>query len=295
MRYLSCLSLLLVSLATAGTLPLTVSEIGLMLRTGYSSAAVEKELAARHFADTLDEAKRKALLNAGATPQLLDALSSGKFTAPQEEIEKARQQREEQIRQRALATEREKKLDVNLNGRGDSPESPARMPRAQKPVAETISPLLKGKLVRCRNGLLTSYYDEELNGKRIYGLYFSAHWCPPCRKFTPQLIEYYNKIVRDHPEFEIIFLSADKTVDAMAGYMRDTGMPWPAIDYAKLKSVPELVKYAGKGIPDLVIIDSSGKVLADSYVNGNYVGPAQVLADLDTFFANGSAQRLTTR
>jgi len=35
--------------------------------------------------------------------------------------------------------------------------------------------LLKGNLVRCQNGLLTSYYDEELTPKKIYGLYFPAH------------------------------------------------------------------------------------------------------------------------
>lgn len=288
MRYLRrILFLFLASLATAGTLPLTVSEISLMLRTGYSSAAVEHELAIRHFADTLDATKRKNLMNAGATPQLLDLLQSGTFAAPQDEMEKARRQREEETQQRALAAEHERKLDT-LNQ-----SQLAKQRAATKPGADIVTPLLKGNLVRCQNGLLTSYYDEELNRKKIYGLYFSAHWCPPCRKFTPQLVDYYNRIARDHPEFEIIFLSADKTADAMAGYMRDAGMPWPAIDYAKLGAIPDLMKYAGKGIPDLVIIDSSGKVLADSYINGNYVGPTQVLSYLDRLFAQTSGELAT--
>ena len=143
--------------------------------------------------------------------------------------------------------------------------------------------------------MLSAYYDEELNRKKIYGLYFSAHWCPPCRKFTPKLVEYYNKIAREHPEFEIVFLSADKTPEAMAAYIRETGMPWPAVEYSKLPNMAELNKYAGSGIPDLVIVDGSGKVLADSFVKGNYVGPAQVLNELDAFFAGGSRETLATR
>src|SRR5438132_3042512 len=101
---------------------------------------------------------------------------------------------------------------------------------------------------------------------QIYGLYFSAHWCGPCRKFTPQLVAYYNQIARDHPEFEIIFVSADKSADGMATYMRESGMLWPAIEYNKLANVPALQKYAGKGIPDLVIVVDSAKVLAERYL-----------------------------
>ena len=25
----------------------------------------------------------------------------------------------------------------------------------------------------------------------VIGVYYSAHWCPPCRQFTPQLAEIY--------------------------------------------------------------------------------------------------------
>ena len=291
MRYLGWLCFVFIASAIAGTLPLTVREISLMLRTGYSSDAVEVELASRHFADVLDDAKRKSLIQAGATSHLLDELASGKYAAPKEEIDKIQRQQAEQNRQRAPSSEQEKKFDSLYQ------DQLARQRRASagQPSVGTIAQMLKGNLVRCQNGLLTSYYDEELNRKKIYGLYFSAHWCQPCRKFTPQLVEYYNKITRDHPEFEIIFVSADKTADAMAGYMRDTGMPWPAVDYAKVSSMTGLNKYAGSGIPDLVIIDGAGKVLAASYVNGTYVGPAKVLSDLDGLFAKNSDQTLVTK
>jgi len=45
---------LLVFAVQAGQLPLTVSEIGLMLRSGYSSNSLMHELSTRHFADIVE-------------------------------------------------------------------------------------------------------------------------------------------------------------------------------------------------------------------------------------------------
>jgi nucleoredoxin len=269
-------------------LPLTTSDLSLMLRAGYSVPTIEAELATRHFADQLDEAKRKELIKAGATSQLLEAIESGKFAVPKEELEKSRQKMESQARDQALLAEQAKRNDTLYQNQLLKQRAGVVTQRS----ADAIAGAAKGNLVRLQNGNLVSCYDEELAPKQIYGLYFSAHWCGPCRKFTPQLVAYYNQITRDHPEFEIIFVSADKSAEGMATYMRQSGMPWPAIEYNKLATVPTLQKYAGKGIPDLVIVDASGKVLADSYVSGKYVGPARVLDDLSAIFARGSSPQV---
>jgi nucleoredoxin len=259
-----------------------------MLRSGYSVPTIEAELAARHFADQVDEAKRNQLIKAGATSQLLEAIESGKFSVPKDELEKSRQKMEEQAADRAQMAERAKRNDTLYQNR--LLKQRARV--VTQGSADAIAAAAKGNLVRLQNGNLVSCYDEELAQKQIYGLYFSAHWCGPCRKFTPQLVAYYNQIAHDHPEFEIIFVSSDKSADGMATYMRESGMSWPAIEYSKLANVQALQKYAGKGIPDLVIVDSSGKVLADSYVNGKYAGPARVLDDLSAIFARSSSTQV---
>ena len=267
----------------AATLPLTTSDISLMLRSGYSVPTIEAELATRHFADQLDEGKRNQLIKAGATTELLDAIESGNLSVPKDELEKSRRKMDEQAAERALMAERAKRNDTLYQNQ--LLKQRARV--VAHGSADAIAGAAKGNLVRLQNGNLVSCYDEELAPKQIYGLYFSAHWCPPCRKFTPQLVAYYDQIAHDHPEFEIIFVSADKSADDMATYMRETGMPWPAIEYGELANVPALQKYAGRGIPDLVIVDASGKVLADSFVGGKYVGPGRVLDDLSAIFARG--------
>jgi nucleoredoxin len=276
-----------VALAVAGLLPLTTSELGLMLRSGYTISTIESELTARHFADDLDEAKRKQLLKAGATAELLEAIESGKFAVPKEDLEKTRRKMEENDRERALMAEQGKKNDAIYQK-----QLLRQRTRMVKQGPDAIADAAKGNLVHFQNGDLVSVTDSDLAEKKIYGLYFSAHWCGPCRKFTPKLVDYYNKIAGEHPEFEVIFVSSDKSADAMTTYMHEAGMPWPAIEFSKLVNIPTLKKYAGDGIPDLVIVDTSGKVLADSYVRGKYVGPERVLDDLNKILAQPASSQV---
>ena len=36
-------------------------------------------------------------------------------------------------------------------------------------------------------------FDKTVKAE-YYGIYFSAHWCPPCRMFTPELADIYNEM-----------------------------------------------------------------------------------------------------
>ena len=62
-----------------------------------------------------------------------------------------------------------------------------------------------------------------------------------------------------------------------------------AMRFSSVKENRALNKYAGPGIPDLVLLNEKGDVLSDSYVGGKYRGPHQVMNDLKKLLANGPA------
>ena len=59
--------------------------------------------------------------------------------------------------------------------------------------------------------------------------YFSAHWCPPCRGFTPKLAEWYAKDL-SAKGLQVVFVSSDKDQGQFDEYFGE--MPWPALDYS---------------------------------------------------------------
>jgi nucleoredoxin len=285
---------LLFALLMAGTalsavlgrsLPLTIKEVTLMLRLGYSSEAVQQELSVRRFAESCDAAAEKALMDAGAAPALIDAIKSGSYESSPAEAQAVREQLAAQTERRALETERLRKMDTLYQSQLALSLGPAPS-KSETPII--LADVFKGDLVSWKNGSLVRFDDEAFGKKKLIALYFSAHWCAPCRKFTPQLVEFYNRVAPQHPEFELVFVSNDRSPFEMETYMRDTQMPWPAIDFGKVPGKESLKKYAGESIPCLVVLDPSGKVISDTYAGKKYVGPEKVLTDLDVIFAKTS-------
>ncbi len=137
----------------------------------------------------------------------------------------------------------------------------------------------KHSLVKSEGGKTVPCDATAVEGRKIYAIYYSAGWCAPSRKFTPRLVEFYNAEHPANPQFEVIFVSSDRTESAMEDYMSAENMPWPAL---KFSARDKLRKYDGPGIPNFVLLDETGKVLSASYVNGKYVGPSKVLEDLKT-------------
>ena len=41
----------------------------------------------------------------------------------------------------------------------------------------------------------------------VVAVYFSAHWCPPCRQYTPMLASFYAQAAKANIKFEVVFVS----------------------------------------------------------------------------------------
>ncbi len=96
---------------------------------------------------------------------------------------------------------------------------------------------------------------------KVIGVYFSAHWCPPCRAFTPELVKFYDKLNQDGKPFEIVFVSSDRSKDAMYAYMKEMKMKWLALPYGDARKALLSAKFGVSGIPMFVVLNSKGEVI----------------------------------
>jgi len=138
-------------------------------------------------------------------------------------------------------------------------------------------------LVSIDGGQPQPFDASSLKNVKYWAFYYSASWCPPCRAFTPRLVDFYNQFKPQHPNFELIFVSRDRDEDSMLAYMNTEAMPWPAVRFGDIATA-DANEFGSSGIPDLVLVDADGTVLSDSFAMWGwaYVGPDKVIKDIET-------------
>ena len=68
-----------------------------------------------------------------------------------------------------------------------------------------------------------------LKDTEFVGVYFGAHWAPPCRLFNTKLSDMYKKVTADGAKFEIVYVSSDGNDAAFERCFAE--MPWAAVPY----------------------------------------------------------------
>ena len=96
-----------------------------------------------------------------------------------------------------------------------------------------------------------------LKNKNV-AVYCSAHWCPPCRIFTPQLVRFANA---NKTKLAVVFISSDKDEAQMFAYMKETKMPWPAVPFRSAGGGAIQKEQGVSGIPTLRVFGKNGELL----------------------------------
>lgn len=137
---------------------------------------------------------------------------------------------------------------------------PYGLPWKPEPLAGLLS---QGGLLGGSGANVSS--DVSLDGKNT-AIYFSASWCQPCKKFTPQLVEAYHAAMADgyKEKLDVLFVSLDSEEEAFDKYR--SSMPWPAVAFKDTRRALLQIGLGIKSIPALVVLDPAGKVLSSSGV-----------------------------
>ena len=90
---------------------------------------------------------------------------------------------------------------------------------------------------------------------RITMLEFWASWCGPCRGEIPHLKHIHKK----YPEFDIISISVDDSVDEWKKAVREENMDWIQLRDVSMMDGNAMKLYGVMGIPCCIILDEQGR------------------------------------
>ena len=122
------------------------------------------------------------------------------------------------------------------------------------PAGKTLMQALSSDLLNSEGRAV----DAKSFESDYYLVYFSASWCPPCRAFTPKLVEQQSQI--ESFGARLLLAGADKSEGEMLKYMQQYKMAWPGIYSGKAMRYG-FGMYAERGIPSLALIDKQGGLL----------------------------------
>jgi nucleoredoxin len=112
----------------------------------------------------------------------------------------------------------------------------------------------------CRTGLIgksTENADSSVMNAPIVCFYFSAHWCPPCRGFTPELAAWYEDVKNEG--VQVVFVTCDRSDEEFRNYFAE--MPWYALPHGDARIGTLKTEMGCQGIPYLVVYKQDGTLV----------------------------------
>lgn len=133
---------------------------------------------------------------------------------------------------------------------------------------------LEGKLINSVTGK-PDPLPADANPRYIV-FYRGSSTCSITRQFTPSLVKYYNETKPKHPEFEVVYIMTE-TPENTGKFARELGFSWRALDYDTAGKLAFAGRPIGSLLPQLIVFDRVGNVLA----NGTQQTAPTALAQLD--------------
>jgi thiol-disulfide isomerase/thioredoxin len=102
---------------------------------------------------------------------------------------------------------------------------------------------------------------KEVIGKNKYTLVdFWASWCGPCRKENPNVVKAFDAF--KDKGFTVLSVSLDEDAAKWKAAIEKDGMPWYHVSSLKGWKEPAAALYNIRAIPQNVLVDSQGKIVA---------------------------------
>jgi Thioredoxin-like len=118
---------------------------------------------------------------------------------------------------------------------------------------------LEGRLINSATGV-PEPLDTSAPPRYIVFLRGSTT-CSITRSFTPTFVRYYNQIKEAHPELEVVYLTLDPLSDTEK-FAQEMGFSWRSVSYERT-TMPSVFSYIDGRIPQLIVMNRDGKVLAN--------------------------------
>lgn len=151
-------------------------------------------------------------------------------------------------------TEHADDFDSNAKDSDKEGEASGEIGSLAKEIQDLTSVLKDGEFTPQKPKLTAKYYL----------VLSSASWCGPCQAEMPEIVKEYKRI-KKNPSIELIHVSADRNPADALKWAKEVKAPFPVILPNTAKVPQALTQNSSGGIPNMLILNSEGKVIAEGH------------------------------